>query len=139
MDTTADSFKITLSDIARHAVKLGMLADGVRLEYRHNGAGHPPYVYAIAADGSTDDSATAAMREFLPVFTGRFTRRESMAALEACERTLGHVARIQTGQGMGSTRELKAWDTAGKRVELTLTDYEIRETDGRLVSFWNAD
>jgi len=98
METTAAAFTITLADIARHAVKLGMLADGVTLEYRHNGAGHPPYVYAVAADGSTDHSAGHDVSEFLPVFTYKYTRRESMAALEACERTLSHVLRWQRAQ-----------------------------------------
>lgn len=88
MDTTAASFKITLKDIASEARALELLSSDVTLEYRHNGAGHPPYVYAIAADGSTHDGATSEAREFLPVFTHKFTRRESMAALEACQRAL---------------------------------------------------
>ena len=102
MDTTAASFNITLADIARHAVKLGMLADGVTLEYRHNGAGHPPYVYAVPGDGAGADNlarlATRDASEFLPVFTYKYTRRESMAALEACERALSHIVRWQRAQ-----------------------------------------
>lgn len=100
MDTTAESFRITLSEIASDAHKLGLLAAGVTLEYRHNGAGHPPYVYAIASGDSegADTLARLATRdasEFLPVFTHKFTRRESMAALEACSRALSHVWRWQ--------------------------------------------
>jgi hypothetical protein len=99
MDTTKAAFQITLNDIARHAHKLGLLAAGVTLEYRHNGAGHPPYVYAVPGDGAGADNlarlATRDASEFLPVFTYKYTRRESMAALEACERALSHMARRQ--------------------------------------------
>lgn len=95
METTAEDFRITLANIARTAQQLGALAAGVTLAYRHNGAGHAPYVYAIAADGSTDDSATRQASEFLPVFSYRYTRRESMAALEACERALYVATRVQ--------------------------------------------
>jgi hypothetical protein len=97
VDTTKESFQITLNNIASAAEKLGMLAAGVRLEYRHNGAGHPPYVYAVPGDGAGADNlarlATRDASEFLPVFTHKFTRRESMAALEATERALTAAAR----------------------------------------------
>jgi hypothetical protein len=100
--TTALDFKITLANIASAAQKLGMLADGVTLEYRHNGQGHAPYVYAIPGDGEGADNlarlATRDASEFLPVFTYRYTRRESMAALEACERALSHLARWQAAR-----------------------------------------
>lgn len=94
MDTTAASFQITLNDIARDAQKLGLLDAGVAaLKYRHNGAGHPPYVYAVDVDGNTLTNEGRDAGEFLPVFTYKFTRRESMAALEACARALSLVAR----------------------------------------------
>lgn len=96
MDTTKESFQITLSRIASSAHALGMLADGVTLEYRHNGAGHAPYVYARPGAGdAAAEQATRDASEFLPVFTYKFTRRESMAALEACERALSHLVRRQ--------------------------------------------
>lgn len=98
METTAAAFQITLNDIARHAHKLGMLETGVTLHYRHNGAGHPPYVYVESADGARDHAIGRDAGEFLPVFTYKYTRRESMAALEACERALSHVARFQAAR-----------------------------------------
>lgn len=107
MDTTAKSFAITLSDIGSAAQQLGMLASARGFIYVHNGAGHPPYVYVVDANGATDHAATRDASEFLPVFTHKFTRRESMAALEACERALSHVARFQAarpwGDGTGFT------------------------------------
>jgi hypothetical protein len=97
VDTTKESFRITLDNIVSAAEKLGMLAAGVTLEYRHNGAGHAPYVYAVPGDGAgADNLARLATRDaatFLPQFTYKFTRRESMAALEACERALEAAAR----------------------------------------------
>lgn len=98
MDTTKESFQITLNSIAADAVKLGMLAAGVRLEYRHNGAGHAPYVYTEDADGTREYSEGRAAGEFLPVFTYKTTKREAMAALEACARALSHVARFQAAR-----------------------------------------
>jgi hypothetical protein len=95
VDTTKESFQITMGSIAESAATLELLAGGLKLEYRHNGAGHAPYVYAIAADGSTDDAATRDVKEFLPEFTYKFTRRESMAALEATARALRAAAMLQ--------------------------------------------
>lgn len=96
MDVTAESFKITLSNIASAAQRLELLPSGVTLEYRHNGAGHPPYVYAKDSEGATIHGGDARdLDAFLPQFTYKFSKRESMAALEACQRALECVAFVQ--------------------------------------------
>lgn len=97
METTALEFAITLGNIARSAESLGLLDANKTLVYSHNGAGHAPYVFVKDSDGATDHAATRAAADFLPLFSYKFTRRESMAALVATERALQACQRQARG------------------------------------------